>query len=176
MRLWLARRLYDYEHLRGPGVRPWVLRGLEIARGPGNEPLIAGRSRLPAQGYWRNSAGDVLNGARIPSWNRYPVPPRAGHAGYVGEAGAHETRCGAPATLRRGIAAPRLNPQRFGRQPSATGFPWDRLRAGVGAISLERSLSACGHPKHEVRRITDRARQGHARWHRTPRHRPAHHA
>ncbi|QRP49684.1 DUF6098 family protein [Amycolatopsis sp. FDAARGOS 1241] len=42
-RLWLARRLYDYEHLRdlrGPGVRPWVLRGREIARGPDNEPLV----------------------------------------------------------------------------------------------------------------------------------------
>ena len=43
LRLWLARRLYDYEHLRdlrGPGVRPWVLRGREIARGPDNEPLV----------------------------------------------------------------------------------------------------------------------------------------
>ncbi|WIV55854.1 DUF6098 family protein [Amycolatopsis nalaikhensis] len=43
VRLWLARRLYDYEHLRdlrGPGVRPWVLRGREIARGPDNEPLV----------------------------------------------------------------------------------------------------------------------------------------
>jgi hypothetical protein len=43
MRLWLARRLYDYQHLRelrGPGVRPWLLRGAEIARGPDNEPLV----------------------------------------------------------------------------------------------------------------------------------------
>ncbi|WP_410596992.1 DUF6098 family protein [Amycolatopsis sp. lyj-23] len=43
LRLWLARRLYDYEHLRdlrSPGVRPWVLRGREIARGPDNEPLV----------------------------------------------------------------------------------------------------------------------------------------
>jgi hypothetical protein len=43
VRLWLARRLYDYEHLRdlrGPDVRPWVLRGREIARGPDNEPLV----------------------------------------------------------------------------------------------------------------------------------------
>lgn len=41
--LWLARRLYDYRHLRelrGPGVRPWVLVGTEIARGPDNEPLV----------------------------------------------------------------------------------------------------------------------------------------
>jgi hypothetical protein len=43
LRLWLARRLYDYRHLRelrGPGVRPWVLRGEEVARGPDNEPLV----------------------------------------------------------------------------------------------------------------------------------------
>ncbi|WIX90069.1 DUF6098 family protein [Amycolatopsis sp. DG1A-15b] len=43
LRLWLARRLYVYEHLRdlrGPGVQPWVLRGREIARGPDNEPLV----------------------------------------------------------------------------------------------------------------------------------------
>jgi hypothetical protein len=43
LRLWLARRLYDYEHLRdlrGPDVRPWILRGREIARGPDNEPLV----------------------------------------------------------------------------------------------------------------------------------------
>jgi hypothetical protein len=41
--LWLARRLYDYGHLRdlrGPGVRPWLLRGRETARGPDNEPLV----------------------------------------------------------------------------------------------------------------------------------------
>lgn len=43
VRLWVARRLYDYSHLRwdkGPGVRPWVLRGQEAARGPDNEPLV----------------------------------------------------------------------------------------------------------------------------------------
>ncbi|WIX75563.1 DUF6098 family protein [Amycolatopsis carbonis] len=43
VRLWLARRLCDDEHLRdrrGPGVRPCVLRGREIARGPDNEPLV----------------------------------------------------------------------------------------------------------------------------------------
>ncbi|MEU4805018.1 DUF6098 family protein [Actinosynnema sp. NPDC023587] len=42
--LWLARRLYDYRHLgelRGPGVRPWVLHGRELGRGPDNEPLVA---------------------------------------------------------------------------------------------------------------------------------------
>ncbi|MFI5685091.1 DUF6098 family protein [Streptomyces sp. NPDC051636] len=42
--LWVARRLYDYAHLpreKGPGVRPWVLKGRETGRGPDNEPLVA---------------------------------------------------------------------------------------------------------------------------------------
>jgi Family of unknown function (DUF6098) len=41
--LWVARRLYDYRHLRdlrGPGVRAWILRGRECSRGPDNEPLV----------------------------------------------------------------------------------------------------------------------------------------
>lgn len=43
MRLWVARRLYDYRHLRelrGPEVRPWVLHGEQCGRGPDNEPLV----------------------------------------------------------------------------------------------------------------------------------------
>ncbi|WP_432119914.1 DUF6098 family protein [Streptomyces sp. bgisy032] len=43
VRVWVARRLHDYHHLpheKGPGVRPWVLSGREIARGPDNEPLV----------------------------------------------------------------------------------------------------------------------------------------
>jgi hypothetical protein len=46
LRLWVARRLYDYRHLReqrGPGVRPWVLVGEERGRGPDNEPLVVCR-------------------------------------------------------------------------------------------------------------------------------------
>jgi hypothetical protein len=42
-RLWTARRLHDYSHLKhdkGPGVRPWVLQGREVGRGPDNEPLV----------------------------------------------------------------------------------------------------------------------------------------
>ncbi|MEU9350329.1 DUF6098 family protein [Streptomyces griseoloalbus] len=42
--LWVARRLYDYEHLpreKGPGIRCWVLKGRENGRGPDNEPLVA---------------------------------------------------------------------------------------------------------------------------------------
>lgn len=44
LRTWVARRLHDYRHLRrdgqGSAVRPWVLRGREVGRGPDNEPLI----------------------------------------------------------------------------------------------------------------------------------------
>ena len=42
-RLWIARRLYDYSHLRhlrGADVRPWVLLGEQCGRGPDNEPLV----------------------------------------------------------------------------------------------------------------------------------------
>jgi hypothetical protein len=48
VRLWVARRLYDYRHLRdarGPGVKPWVLVGDPCGRGPDNEPLV--RCRRP---------------------------------------------------------------------------------------------------------------------------------
>jgi hypothetical protein len=47
-RLWIARRLYDYRHLRyqhGRDVRPWVLVGEKCGRGPDNEPLV--RVRRP---------------------------------------------------------------------------------------------------------------------------------
>ncbi|MBB4689219.1 DUF6098 family protein [Amycolatopsis jiangsuensis] len=60
-RLWLARRLYDYQHLRdlrGPGVRPWLLRGRELARGPDNEPLVVCEEPIA----W--IADDVLREAR----------------------------------------------------------------------------------------------------------------
>lgn len=43
VRIWVARRLYDYCHLprhRGNGVRPWLLHGRESGRGPDNEPLV----------------------------------------------------------------------------------------------------------------------------------------
>jgi hypothetical protein len=43
LRLWIARRLFDYSHLehdKGPGVRPWMLEGHELGRGPDNEPLV----------------------------------------------------------------------------------------------------------------------------------------
>jgi hypothetical protein len=43
VRVWVARRVYDYSHLRhekGPGVRPWVFEGEERGRGPDNEPVV----------------------------------------------------------------------------------------------------------------------------------------
>jgi hypothetical protein len=68
LKLWVARRLYDYRHLREargpggaqpepgcgggehpptlPGVRPWVLEGEENGRGPDNEPLVICRRPL----------------------------------------------------------------------------------------------------------------------------------
>jgi len=42
--VWVARRLHDYRHLRqqrGEAVRPWILVGEELGRGPDNEPLVA---------------------------------------------------------------------------------------------------------------------------------------
>jgi hypothetical protein len=41
---WVARRLHDYRHLerrRGEGIRPWVLEGTVVGRGPDNEPLVS---------------------------------------------------------------------------------------------------------------------------------------
>ena len=43
LKTWVARRLYYYRHLgdkRGEGVRPWVLQGQELTRGPDNEPIV----------------------------------------------------------------------------------------------------------------------------------------
>ena len=43
LKLWIARRVHDYSHLeheKGPGVRPWLLEGEELGRGPDNEPLV----------------------------------------------------------------------------------------------------------------------------------------
>jgi hypothetical protein len=38
---WVARRLYDYRHLRERrGAKPWLLLGTEVGRGPDNEPLV----------------------------------------------------------------------------------------------------------------------------------------
>ncbi|ANB04047.1 hypothetical protein SAM40697_6841 [Streptomyces ambofaciens] len=61
VRVWVARRLYDYCHLprvRDPGTRPWVLHGAEQARGPDNEPLVTNVEPLG----W--IAGEVITKAR----------------------------------------------------------------------------------------------------------------
>jgi hypothetical protein len=62
LELWVARRLYDYAHLphvKGPGVRPWVLKGRETGRGPDNEPLVADVEPL----CW--IASNVIDEARV---------------------------------------------------------------------------------------------------------------
>lgn len=39
--VWVARRLYDYRHLRERrDAKPWLLLGREVGRGPDNEPLV----------------------------------------------------------------------------------------------------------------------------------------
>ncbi|GHF22309.1 DUF6098 family protein [Streptomyces fumanus] len=61
VRVWVARRLYDYAHLphdKGPGVRAWVLTGRETGRGPDNEPLVTDVEPL----YWLDDA--VIQEAR----------------------------------------------------------------------------------------------------------------
>jgi hypothetical protein len=41
LELWVARRLYDYRHLRERRhARPWLMIGTEVGRGPDNEPLV----------------------------------------------------------------------------------------------------------------------------------------
>ena len=46
VRVWVARRLFDYRHLAAPGVQPWILEGEEAGRGPDNEPLVRYRRAL----------------------------------------------------------------------------------------------------------------------------------
>ena len=47
LRLWVARRLHDYRHLRQRrGAKPWLLEGDERGRGPDNEPLVECRRAL----------------------------------------------------------------------------------------------------------------------------------
>ena len=37
---WVARQLYQHEHLAADGRFPWVLIGAEVGRGPDSEPLV----------------------------------------------------------------------------------------------------------------------------------------
>ncbi|MFB6394473.1 DUF6098 family protein [Polymorphospora lycopeni] len=53
IRLWVARRLYDYCHmreLRGAGTFPWVFVGERCGRGPDNEPLVQCRRPIARVG------------------------------------------------------------------------------------------------------------------------------
>jgi hypothetical protein len=64
VRLWVARRLYDYRHLReqrAAGVRPWILDGEECGRGPDNEPLVTCRRPIAwiSEGALRESEAAV---------------------------------------------------------------------------------------------------------------------
>jgi hypothetical protein len=72
VRLWLARRLHDYRHLpdlRGADVRPWVLAGKEIDRGPDNEPLVECDEPLAWIGRRAiDEAERVVNGAHSAEW------------------------------------------------------------------------------------------------------------
>lgn len=86
VRVWVARRLYDYCHLphvKDARTRPWVLHGSETARGPDNEPLvteieplgwiagqvIADASRIITEqpGHWGTLDRDEPFGKPIPS-------------------------------------------------------------------------------------------------------------
>ena len=72
LRLWLARRLHDYRHLpdlRGDDVRPWVLAGKEIVRGPDNEPLV--ECHEPVAWIGRRAIDEaerLINGAQSAEW------------------------------------------------------------------------------------------------------------
>ncbi|MEU7479078.1 DUF6098 family protein [Lentzea sp. NPDC042327] len=70
--LWVARRLYDYRHLRdlrGPDVRAWVLRGEEVGRGPDNEPLVRCVTPLAwVDDDLLNTCEDLVAAQRSPEW------------------------------------------------------------------------------------------------------------
>lgn len=77
LRLWVARRLYDYRHLRelrGPHVRPWVLEGKEVGRGPDNEPLVVCHRPIA----WLN-AGVVAEATRLVDEQSGPWGPLRRH-------------------------------------------------------------------------------------------------
>jgi hypothetical protein len=72
LRLWIARRLYDYRHLRdlrGPGVRPWVLVGEQCGRGPDNEPLVRCHRPVAWIGdHARREAQDLIDALGSTEW------------------------------------------------------------------------------------------------------------
>ncbi len=100
--LWVARRLYDYAHLphdKGPGVRPWVLRGRETGRGPRQRAArrrrraaVLDRRRRDRRGPRRGGPAGAELGDPAPPWplsppsspsarGRSPVSPSAAGSG-----------------------------------------------------------------------------------------------
>ncbi|MBB2914611.1 hypothetical protein FHS43_005923 [Streptosporangium becharense] len=81
-RLWAARRLYDYSHIRehrGPGVRAWVLAGEEVGRGPDNEPLIECHEVLGAvDDAVMKEAYDLVSAQRSEVWGTLDRQRRPG--------------------------------------------------------------------------------------------------
>ena len=81
LRLWVARRLYDYRHLpylRGPSVRPWMLVGNQCGRGPDNEPLV--RVRRPIAWIAHTAliqAEQLVEAQNSAEWG--PPDPRGAH-------------------------------------------------------------------------------------------------
>jgi len=83
VRLWVARRIYDYlhlEHRRPSDVRPWVMRGDERGRGPDNEPLVECREPLAwlDQRVVEEAVAEV-DGQSEATWG--PLDRAAGHDG-----------------------------------------------------------------------------------------------
>lgn len=83
VRLWVARKLYDYRHLRelrGPDTRPWLLRGAELGRGPDNEPLVTCEEPVAWIGEEvLAESRHLVEGQRSPEWGsldrRGDTPP-----------------------------------------------------------------------------------------------------
>ncbi|WP_199444121.1 DUF6098 family protein [Umezawaea beigongshangensis] len=68
-RLWLARKLLDYGHLRAVGTHPWVLDGAECGRGPDNEPLVVVRRAIAEIGDDAlREAEDLVGRQAAPDW------------------------------------------------------------------------------------------------------------
>jgi hypothetical protein len=69
--VWVARRLYDYQHLRerrGNDVRPWVLTGAVVGRGPDNEPLVRCREAIAWLADCVTDRANNLIEAQSPDW------------------------------------------------------------------------------------------------------------
>lgn len=137
VRVWVARRLYDYCHLphvKDARTRPWVLHGSETARGPDNEPLVtdieplgwiadqvitdACRNVTEQPGLWDSARPGrafrpalAVPGAAAPG-GRPSVTPVAGHEPQQPPTGASPAAVSAAAGASRSASAPPAD-QRF---------------------------------------------------------------